>query len=149
MANELFSIQQEGYNIEEVDNYIEMLQQEYRNAIAWGEEMEAELQGTKAKLEEVETGLRENGMYFTLQPDNKDEVVASVFMQLTETVNQTKAAAQEKAEEILAHANEKSRGIVRQAMENSVQIRTENNMIMDNLKSIKDMIEVVLEKGIQ
>ncbi|MBQ4365284.1 MAG: DivIVA domain-containing protein [Clostridia bacterium] len=142
MANELFSMQQEGYNTEEVDNYINMLQQEYRNAIAWGEEMEA-------KLNELETSLKEKGMYFTLQPDNKDEVVASVFMQLTETVNQTKAAAQEKAEEILAHANEKSRGIVRQAMENSVQIRTENNMIMDNLRSIKDMIEVVLEKGIQ
>ena len=135
-------MQQEGYNTEEVDNYINMLQQEYRHAIAWGEEMEA-------KLNELETSLKEKGMYFTLQPDNKDEVVASVFMQLTETVNQTKAAAQEKAEEILAHANEKSRGIVRQAMENSVQIRTENNMIMDNLRSIKDMIEVVLEKGIQ
>ena len=142
MANELFSIQPEGYNTEEVDRYIEMLQEEYRNAIAWGEEMEQ-------KLQEVETSLKENGMYFTLQEDNKDEVVASVFLQLTETVNQTKAAAQEKAEEIVARANEKSRGIVRQAMENSVQIRTENNMIMDNLKSIKDMIEVVLEKGIQ
>ena len=142
MANQLFSIQQEGYNIEEVDRYIEMLQEEYRNAIAWGEEMEA-------KYQEIETSLKENGMYFTLQPDNKDEVVASVFLQLTETVNQTKAVAKEKAEEIVAHANEKSRGIVRQAMENSVQIRTENNMIMDNLKSIKDMIEVVLEKGIQ
>jgi cell division septum initiation protein DivIVA len=142
MANQLFSIQKEGYNIEEVDRYIEMLQEEYRNAIAWGEEMEA-------KYQEIETSLKENGMYFTLQPDNKDEVVASVFLQLTETVNQTKAAAKEKAEEIVAHANEKSRGIVRQAMENSVQIRTENNMIMDNLKSIKDMIEVVLEKGIQ
>ncbi len=142
MANELFSIQPQGYNVEEVDKYIDMLQQEYRNAIAWGEEVEA-------RLNELETSLKENGMYFTLQPDNKDEVVASVFLQLTETVNQTKAAAQEKAEEILAHANEKSRSIVRQAMENSVQIRTENNMIMDNLKSIKDMIEVVLEKGIQ
>ncbi len=142
MANQLFSTQPEGYNIEEVDRYIEMLQEEYRNAIAWGEEMEA-------KYQEIETALKENGMYFTVQPDNKDEVVASVFMQLTETVNQTKAAAQEKAEEIVAHANEKSRGIVRQAMENSVQIRTENNMIMDNLKSIRDMIEVVLEKGIQ
>ena len=94
MANELFSIQQEGYNIEEVDNYINMLQQEYRNAIAWGEEMEA-------KLNEVETSLKENGMYFTLQPDNKDEVVASVFLQLTETVNQTKAAAQEKRKKSL------------------------------------------------
>ena len=142
MANELFSIQPEGYNIEEVDRYIAMLQEEYRNAIAWGEEMEA-------KLQEMETSLRETGMYFTLQPDNKDEVVASVFLQLTETVNQTKAAAQEKAEQIIESANEKSRGIVRQAMENSVQIRTENNMIMDNLKSIKEMIEVVLEKGIQ
>ena len=142
MANELFSIQPEGYSTEEVDRYIDMLQEEYRNAIAWGEEMEA-------KLQEVENSLKETGMYFTLQPDNKDEVVASVFLQLTETVNQTKAAAQEKAEQIIASANEKSRGIVRQAMENSVQIRTENNMIMDNLKSIKEMIDVVLEKGIQ
>ena len=142
MANELFSIQPEGYSTEEVDRYIDMLQEEYRNAIAWGEEMEA-------KLQEVENSLKETGMYFTLQPDNKDEVVASVFLQLTETVNQTKAAAQEKAEQIIASANEKSRGIVRQAMENSVQIRTENNMTMDNLKSIKEMIDVVLEKGIQ
>ena len=38
---------------------------------------------------------------------------------------------------------------VRQAMENSVELRTENTTIMQNLKSIKDMIEVVLEKGIQ
>ena len=35
-----FSTQENGYNIEEVNNYIEMLQQEYENALAWGEEME-------------------------------------------------------------------------------------------------------------
>ena len=57
MANELFSIQPEGYSTEEVDRYIDMLQEEYRNAIAWGEEMEA-------KLQEVENSLKETGMYF-------------------------------------------------------------------------------------
>ena len=57
--------------------------------------------------------------------------------------------ARQKADEIVEKANEKSRNIVRQAMENSVELRTENTTIMKNLKSISDMIAVILEKGIQ
>ena len=142
MANISFSIQQEGYSVEEVDKYIELLQQEYQNAIAWGEEMEA-------KLAEVENSVKELGMYYTIDEDNQDEVIKKVFVQLTETVNKTKKAAEEKANEIIVKATEKSRLIVRQAMENSVEIRTENTAIMKNLKSVKEMIDVVLEKGIQ
>ena len=142
MANISFSIQQEGYSVEEVDKYIELLQQEYQNAIAWGEEMEA-------KLAEIENSVKELGMYYTIDEENQNEVIKKVFSQLTEAVNKTKKAAEEKANEIIEKATEKSRLIVRQAMENSVEIRTENTAIMKNLKSVKEMIDVVLEKGIQ
>ena len=142
MANLNFSIQPEGYNPQEVDRYIEMLRQEYENAVSWGEEMEA-------KLEKVENSLKEAGVYLTLEEDNQDEIIAQVFQQLTETVNSTKSQAEQKASDIIAAANEKSRAIVRQAMAHSVELRTENTTIMENLKSIKRMIDVVLEKGIQ
>jgi len=118
------------------------LQQEYQNAVAWGEENEN-------KLNEMQQSMKELGLYFTLDADNQDEVIRRVFDQLTDTVNNTRAAAEQTANDILAKANEKSRAIVRQAMENSVELRTENTTIMQNLKSIKDMIEVVLDKGIQ
>ena len=142
MANLNFTREENGYATDEVDKYIELLQQEYQNAVAWGEENEA-------KLNEMQQSMKELGLYFTLDENNQDEVIHRVFDQLTDTVNNTRAAAEQTANEILAKANEKSRVIVRQAMENSVELRTENTTIMQNLKSIKDMIEVVLEKGIQ
>lgn len=142
MANLNFTREENGYATDEVDKYIELLQQEYQNAVAWGEENEA-------KLAEMQQSMKELGLYFTLDADNQDEVIRRVFDQLTDTVNNTRAAAEQTANDILAKANEKSRSIVRQAMENSVELRTENTTIMQNLKSIKDMIEVVLEKGIQ
>ena len=142
MANLNFTREENGYATDEVDKYIELLQQEYQNAVAWGEENEA-------KLNEMQQSMKELGLYFTLDENNQDEVNRRVFDQLTDTVNNTRAAAEQTANEILAKANEKSRVIVRQAMENSVELRTENTTIMQNLKSIKDMIEVVLEKGIQ
>ena len=142
MANLNFSREENGYAPDEVDKYIELLQQEYQNAVAWGEENEA-------KLNEMQQSMKDLGIYFTLDAENQDEVIRRVFDQLTDTVNNTRAAAEQTANDILAKANEKSHAIVRQAMENSVELRTENTTIMQNLKSIKDMIEVVLEKGIQ
>ena len=142
MANLNFTREENGYATDEVDKYIELLQQEYQNAVAWGEENEA-------KLAEMQQSMKELGLYFTLDADNQDEVIRRVFDQLTDTVNNTRAAAEQTANDILAKANEKSHAIVRQAMENSVELRTENTTIMQNLKSIKDMIEVVLDKGIQ
>ena len=142
MANLNFTREENGYATDEVDKYIELLQQEYQNAVAWGEENEA-------KLNEMQQSMKELGLYFTLDADNQDEVIRRVFDQLTDTVNNTRAAAEQTANDILAKANEKSNAIVRQAMENSGELRTENSTIMQNLKSIKDMIEVVLEKGIQ
>lgn len=142
MANLNFTREENGYSTDEVDKYIELLQLEYQNAVAWGEENEA-------RLADMQQSMKELGLYFTLDANNQDEVIRRVFDQLTDTVNNTRAAAEQTANDILAKANEKSHAIVRQAMENSVELRTENTTIMQNLKSIKDMIEVVLEKGIQ
>ena len=142
MAKINFSLEENGYSVREVDKYIELLQAEYSNAVAWGEEMEN-------KLSKLEENVKDLGMYFTIDENNQNEVIRRVFEELTATVERVKQNAEQKAQEIIESANEKSRNIVRQAMENSVEIRTENTTIMKNLKSINEMINVILEKGIQ
>ena len=142
MSNINFSLEQNGYSVREVDKYIDLLQTEYNNALSWGEEMEK-------KLQKLEENIKDLGMYFTIDEDNQNEVIRRVFEELTATVEKVKQNAEDKAQQIIDAANEKSRNIVRQAMENSVEIRTENTTIMKNLKSINEMISVILEKGIQ
>lgn len=142
IASVNFTAVENGYSPQEVDRYIDMLQQEYANAVAWGEELEA-------KLEELKTQTQQLGVYFTIDENNQNEVIDKVFTQLTVTVNKVKEEADKKAKDIVDKANEKSRSIVRQAMENSVELRTQNGLIMKNLKSISDMIEVILEKSAQ
>ena len=142
MANVNFSTVQDGYSPQEVDRYIDMLQQEYTNAVAWGEEIEAKFEELKAQMEDL-------GVYFTIDEDNKNEVIDKVFTELTATVKRIKSEADEKAAEIVEKANEKSRSIVKQAMENSVELRTQNNLIMKNLKSVSDMINVIIDKNAQ
>lgn len=142
MANVNFSTVENGYSPQEVDRYIDMLQQEYTNAVAWGEEIEAKFEELKSQMESL-------GVYFTIDEDNKNEVIDKVFAELTATVKRIKAEADEKANEIVEKANERSRTIVKQAMENSVELRTQNNLIMKNLKSVSEMINVIIDKTAQ
>lgn len=142
MSSVNFNLEENGYNVEQVNQYIEMLQQEYENAVAWGEEMEA-------KYEKLKTDLTEQGICFTIDEDNQSEVVKEVFDKLTRTIEKVKADASTRADAIVTQAKDEAAGIVRRAKENSVEIRTENMTIMKNLKSISEMIEVILEKGIQ
>lgn len=137
-----FNIEEKGYNIEEVEKYIEMLQQEYENAVAWGEEMEAKYEKLKADYEN-------QGVCFTMTEENQNEVIKEVFDKLTLTIEKVKTDAQARAGEIIRQAKDEAHSIVNRAKENSVDIRTENITIMNNLKSIGEMIDVILEKGIQ
>ncbi len=140
MASVNFTTEANGYSIEEVDKYIAMIQQEYANAITWGEENEK-------KFEQLKKDMQELGVYFTIEENNHSEVIEKVFAELSKTVAKIKIDADKRANEIIEAAHEKSRGIVRQAMEKSVEIRTDNTTIMKNLKSINDMIAVILEKN--
>ncbi len=140
MAAVNFTLEENGYNPEEVNRYIAMLQQEYANAVAWGEENERKFEQLKKDMEEL-------GVYFTIDENNHSEVIERVFAELSKTVAKIKVDADKRANEIIEAAHEKSRGIVRQAMEKSVEIRTDNTTIMKNLKSINDMINVILEKN--
>lgn len=140
MANVTFATEANGYNREEVDKYIDMLQQEYSNAVAWGEENEAKFESLKKSMQEL-------GIYFTIEENNQSEVIEKVFAELSKTVAKIKIDADQRANEIIEAAHEKSKGIVRQAMENSVEIRTENTNIMQNLKNVTDMINDILAKN--
>ena len=142
MSDINFTVTERGYEITEVNKYITMIQQEYANAVAWGEEMEK-------KLQEIKTQTEDLGLYFTIDENNHSEVIDKIFAELTATVSKVKADAEAKSKEIIDKANEKSRVIVRQAMENSVELRTQNSIVMKNLKSISDMIDVILDKASQ
>lgn len=137
-----FTVTERGYDITEVNKYITMIQQEYANAVAWGEEMERQ-------YEELKKSIDDYGLYFTITEENQSEVIANVFSELSKTVAQSKAEADRRNREIIESAQAQAREIKRQAMENSVEIRTQNTTIMNNLKAINDMISVVVEKGLQ
>ena len=142
MSDINFTVTERGYEITEVNKYITMIQQEYANAVAWGEEMER-------KYEELKKSIDDYGLYFTISEENQNEVIGNIFAELSKTVAQSKADADRKAREIVDNANAQAREIKRKAMENSVEIRTQNTTIMNNLKAVNDMISVVVEKGLQ
>lgn len=142
MSDINFTVTERGYEITEVNKYITMIQQEYANAVAWGEEMER-------RYEELKKSVDDYGLYFTISEENQSEVIANVFEELSKTVAQSKAEADRKSREIIEAANKQAREIKRQAMENSVEIRTQNTTIMNNLKAVNEMISVVVEKGLQ
>ena len=142
MSDINFTVTERGYEITEVNKYITMIQQEYANAVAWGEEMER-------KYEELKKSIDDYGLFFTISEENQNEVIANVFAELSKTVAQSKAEADRKSREIIENANLQAREIKRKAMENSVEIRTQNTTIMNNLKAVNEMISVVVEKGLQ
>ena len=142
MSDINFTVTERGYEITEVNKYITMIQQEYANAVAWGEEMER-------KYEELKKSIDDYGLFFTISEENQNEVISNVFAELSKTVAQSKAEADRKSREIIEAANKQAREIKRQAMENSVEIRTQNTTIMNNLKAVNEMISVVVEKGLQ
>ena len=142
MSDINFTVTERGYEITEVNKYITMIQQEYANAVAWGEEMER-------KYEELKKSIDDYGLYFTISEENQNEVIGNIFAELSKTVAQSKADADRKAREIVDNANAQAREIKRKAMENSVEIRTQNTTIMNNLKAVNEMISVVVEKGLQ
>ncbi len=142
MSDINFTVTERGYEITEVNKYITMIQQEYANAVAWGEEMER-------KYEELKKSIHDYGLFFTISEENQNEVISNVFAELSKTVAQSKAEADRKSREIIENANIQAREIKRKAMENAVEIRTQNTTIMNNLKAVNEMINVVVEKGLQ
>ena len=142
MSDINFTVTERGYEITEVNKYITMIQQEYANAVAWGEEMER-------RYEELKKSIDDYGLFFTISEENQNEVIANIFNELSKTVAQSKADAERKSREIIDLANRQAREIKRQAMENSVEIRTQNTQIMNNLKAVNEMISVIVEKGLQ
>ena len=139
MANITFTIVPDGYSPAEVDRYLDMLQQEYTQAIAWGEELEA-------KLNELKTAMEELGVYFTIDRDNQNEVINKVFDELTKSVTKIKTDAVKEAQDIIENANDRSKAIVKSAMEKSVELRSQNEAVLKNLKSISDMIWIIIDK---
>ena len=142
MSDINFTVTERGYEITEVNKYITMIQQEYANAVAWGEELER-------KYEELKKSIDDYGLFFTISEENQNEVISNVFAELSKTVAQSKAEADRKSREIIDSANQQAREIKRKAMENSVEIRTQNTTIMNNLKAVNEMITLVVEKGLQ
>ena len=103
MSDINFTVTERGYEITEVNKYITMIQQEYANAVAWGEEMER-------KYEELKKSIDEYGLFFTISEENQNEVISNVFAELSKTVAQSKAEADRKSREIIDSANQQANG---------------------------------------
>lgn len=127
MAQMKFKTEANGYSIEEVDRYVEMLQNEYKNAVRWSNEIEKQLEDGKPDADsssEIERLKKENEK---LLGDCK--LLAAKLKSLTEQAEKP-AEPVEKAEEktagydadtakivngIISAANKKAQEIVNEA----------------------------------
>ena len=119
------------------------------NEKAMQEKAASRMEELEKELNSLKDAMKTQGVYFTIDEDNQNEVVKEVFDRLTDSLEKVKTDANQRATDIVAQAKEEANLIVRRAKENSVEIRTQNVTIMRNLKSIGEMIDVILEKGIQ
>mgnify|MGYP003293359936 CR=1 FL=1 len=72
MSDINFTVTERGYEITEVNKYITMIQQEYANAVAWGEEMER-------KYEELKKSIDEYGAYIGISANINESALCKVY----------------------------------------------------------------------
>lgn len=123
MAQMKFKTEANGYSIEEVDRYVEMLQTEYKNAVQWSNEIEKQLEDGKADADassEIESLKEENKKLLgdckllaaklkslteqAEKPAEPDEKLNGYDSDTAKIVNGIISAANKKAQEIVSEA---------------------------------------------
>lgn len=111
-----FSKEEKGYSVSEVDKYIQRLQEEYRNAVEWSNEIEKKAEaGTDVSFSEENSSLRKENE--KLSSDCR--LLAS---KLRELMDKNSQAQREASSRILDEAQEKASLIIRNAELKSASI---------------------------
>jgi len=159
MAQLKFNITKQGYDVEEVDKYVSLLQQEYHNAVEWGKELEKksdEPENSKLISDEITALKEENEKLLSdcrllagklrrltdSTPKNANvsseaervlnsakEIAEATIEKANSDAENIISSAKEKAEEILSYAYSNQRDLINEATEKVISARKELDLI--------------------
>lgn len=145
MAQMKFKTEANGYSVEEVDRYIEMLQTEYNNAVQWSNEIEKQLENSDSVTETFSENERLKKENERLLSDCK--LLASKLKSLSEPTEKeaekTAACDSDTAKivnGIISAANKKAQDIVNEAY------KTQDMIFANRISSAQHELDELIER---
>ena len=135
-----FSIVSNGYNIDEVNNFIDIV-------IKKLEKLSADNNNYLLQLEELKKQVANN----QVQKDNKesDQRIAKALIAAQETTDKMKELAREEANLIVKEANEKANAIIHEALVNDQKTEQEYQLLKKNYNVYRAQVESLVKAQLE
>ena len=135
-----FSIVSNGYNIDEVNNFIDIV-------IKKLEKLSADNNNYLLQLEELKKQVANN----QVQKDNKesDQRIAKALIAAQETTDKMKELAREEANLIVKEAKENANAIVHEALVNAQKTEQEYQLLKKNYNVYRAKIKALIESQLE
>ena len=135
-----FSIVSNGYNIDEVNNFIDIV-------IKKLEKLSADNNNYLLQLEELKKQVANN----QVQKDNKesDQRIAKALIAAQETTDKMKELAREEANLIVKEAKEKANAIVHEALVNAQKTEQEYQLLKKNYNVYRAQVESLVKAQLE
>ena len=135
-----FSIVSNGYNIDEVNNFIDIV-------IKKLEKLSADNNNYLLQLEELKKQVANN----QVQKDNKesDQRIAKALIAAQETTDKMKELAREEANLIVKEAKENANAIIHEALVNAQKTEQEYQLLKKNYNVYRAKIKALIESQLE
>lgn len=135
-----FSIVENGYNIDEVNNFIDIV-------IKKLEVLSADNNNYLMQLEELKKQVAENQV--SRVNNNYDEKISKALIAAQETTDKMKELAKEEASLIVKEARENANAIVHEALINAQKTEQEYQILKKNYNVYKTKVESLVKAQLQ
>lgn len=129
-----FSIVQNGYDIDEVNRFIDIV-------IRRLEKLDNENKSSLAKIKELEEKLNSNN--FT------DEKLSKVIIAAQETSDRMKKLAQEEAKILIEDAKRNANSIVHEALVEAAKLENESSLLKKNITVYKNRVKNIIKSQLE
>lgn len=137
-----FSIVNNGYNIEEVNNFIDIV-------IRKLEKLSADNNNYLMQLEQLKKQVANANNSNTKNYPNMEDKVSKALIAAQETTDKMKELAKEEANLIIKEAKENANAIVHEALVNAQKTEQQNELLKKNYNVYKAKIEALVKAQLQ
>ena len=137
-----FSIVNNGYNIEEVNNFIDIV-------ITKLEKLSADNNNYLMQLEQLKKQVANANNSNNKNYPNMEDKVSKALIAAQETTDKMKELAKEEANLIIKEAKENANAIVHEALVNAQKTEQQNELLKKNYKVYKAKIESLIKAQLQ
>lgn len=137
-----FSIVNNGYNIEEVNNFIDIV-------IKKLEKLSADNNNYLIQLEQLKKQVANSNNYNTQLKPDLDSKVTKALLAAQETTDKMKELAKEEANLIIKEAKENANAIIHEALVNAQKTEQQNELLKKNYNVYKAKITSLVKAQLQ